>query len=88
MADNQRTAPQLTGEDPGPPPIGLSDAADWSGLPHPISPIHGGLIAKETQTIPAPGANPARHETALFRWRPVRPSRVSCARASLWCKDA
>ena len=59
MTDNQPTPAQLTGEDPGPPPVGLSDAADLSGLPHPISPLHGGPVAKETQTIPAPGPNPA-----------------------------
>ena len=60
MKNDQPTPPQLTGEDPGPPPV-VSDAADWSGLPppHPISPLYGGPVAKDTQTIPAPGPNPA-----------------------------
>ncbi len=58
MADNQRTAPQLTGEDPGPPPIGLSDAADWSGLPHPISPIHGRTHCERDSNHPGARGEP------------------------------
>src|SRR5205823_11426588 len=30
-----------------------------AGLSHPIAPLHGGPVAKDTQTTPAPGANPA-----------------------------